>query len=373
LASDFQCFLTTHKLATKLNHIIKDFIKNSLDLIERLKDLKVPHNSKLISFDVNSLFTKVPKKDVPLTIRDRLLNNQVNPVIIDEILELTSTCLNQNYFLFKNNYFQQLDGVAMGSPLSPLLAEMFLDGFESNLFNSGHDLTRHVHYWFRYVDDVLCCWTGTTRQLEHFFTFINSINNNIKFTMELGNKSINYLDLNIQLIEGKHVFDIYRKPTSTDVIIPADSCHPVQQKTAAFHSLINRLIKIPLNEHNYNKEWKTIQHIAKVNGYQPAIIKSICNAAQKKQALSMVSSLSPIKTPKLWCKIPYLGKISHSVASYFPRDKYRVAYYTPSNLKSMLFNCKDRLPPEERSGTYCLKCGDCDIKYIGRMERSVTI
>jgi hypothetical protein len=371
----------THKLAAKLNHLIKDYtkftpkygIKNSLDLIERLKDLKVPLNAKLISFDVNSLFTKVPKNDVPPTIRDHLLNNQVNPVIIEEILELTNTCLNQNYFLFNNDYFQQLDGLAMGSPLSPLLAEMFMDEFESNLFNSGHDLTKHVHYWHRYVDDVLCCWTGTTRQLEHFFTYINSRNNNIKFTMELGNKSINYLDLNIQLIEGKHVFDIYRKPTSTDVIIPADSCHPPQHKTAAFHSLINRLTKIPLSEHNYNKEWKTILHIAKVNGYQPAVIENILNKARKKQALSMVSSLSPINTPKMWCKIPFLGKISHSVTSCFPREKYRIAYYTPSTLKTILFNCKDRFPPEEKSGIYCLKCHDCEVKYIGRTERSVKI
>jgi hypothetical protein len=47
----------------------------------------------------------------------------------EEILELTNTCLNHNYFLFNNNYFQQLEGLAMGSPLSPLLAEMFLDRF----------------------------------------------------------------------------------------------------------------------------------------------------------------------------------------------------------------------------------------------------
>ena len=201
----------------------------------------------------------------------------------------------------------------MGSPLSPLLAEMFLDNFESKLFHSNHVLTKHVHYWYRYVDDVLCCWTGTTRQLEQFFTFINSQNSNIKFTMELGNKSINYLDLNIQLNEGAHLFDIYRKPTSTDVIIPADSCHPFQHKTAAFHSLINRLIRIPLSEQNYNKEWKTIQHIAKVNGYQPAIIDKVLNKVRKKQALSMVSSLSPINTPKQWCRIPFLGKISYSV------------------------------------------------------------
>ena len=75
--------------------------------------------------------------------------------------------MQQNYFSFNNKFFKQQDGLPMGSPLSPLLADIFMDNFESNLLNNKKiSLISNIKFWYRYVDDVLCFWCGTDRQLD---------------------------------------------------------------------------------------------------------------------------------------------------------------------------------------------------------------
>ena len=60
----------------------------------------------------------------------------------------------------------------MGSPISPLLADIFMNILENIIFNSGN--TKNVLYWYRYVDDILCIWNGTIRQLNLFLKYINT-------------------------------------------------------------------------------------------------------------------------------------------------------------------------------------------------------
>ncbi len=74
-------------------------------------------------------------------------------------------CMDQNYFTFDNKFYRQTSGLPMGSPLSPLLADIFMDSLEQTIFLSNHSLFRNITYWHRYVDDILVLWTGTTRQI----------------------------------------------------------------------------------------------------------------------------------------------------------------------------------------------------------------
>lgn len=114
----------------------------------------------------------------------------------------------------------------MGSPLAPLISEIFMNRFERELFASQCMLMQYIGYWHRYVDDVLCLWTGSMEQLQEFFLFINSLYPSITFTLEVGGNSINFLDLSITLFEGKHEFEIFRKPTYTDITIDGSSYCP---------------------------------------------------------------------------------------------------------------------------------------------------
>ena len=64
-----------------------------------------------------------------------------------------SAALSNNYFLFNGNIYQQVDGVAMGSPFGPSLANAFLARYEQIWLNDCPDEFKPVYYE-RYVDDI---------------------------------------------------------------------------------------------------------------------------------------------------------------------------------------------------------------------------
>ena len=76
---------------------------------------------------------------------------------------------------------------------------------------------------------------------------------------------LNFLDLTVIRHIDNLKFKIYRKPTTTDVTIHADSHHPFSQKIAAYNSFIHRLLTIPHDIEDFNDELNTIKHIAAVS------------------------------------------------------------------------------------------------------------
>ena len=94
------------------------------------------------------------------------LNLLPPPEIKEEFISLLSLCIDHNFAQFNHHLHQFPDGLPMGSPISPLMAEIFMDLFEEQLFTSSqpppHPLLQKILYWHRYVDDVLCAWSGST-------------------------------------------------------------------------------------------------------------------------------------------------------------------------------------------------------------------
>jgi retron-type reverse transcriptase len=100
----------------------------------------------MVSFDVISLFTRVPVKDSL-----SLLSQHFT----EDILALFKLVLTSTYSSFNGQYFEQTDGVAMGSPLSPVIANFFMEDLEERALNQA---THKPTCWYRYVDDIFAIW-----------------------------------------------------------------------------------------------------------------------------------------------------------------------------------------------------------------------
>lgn len=260
----------------------------------------------------------------------------------------------------------------MGSPLSPLLAEIFMNKLETeHVMSQKNPYFKHIVYYHRYVDDVLIAWKGTDRQLTSFITYMNKIHEKIKFTLEKEiDQSLNFLDLTITRNNEKHDFKIYRKPTYTDTTIHATSNHTKSHKHAAFHAMIHRLVNTPLNKQNYNQELKTIKIIAQNNGYEPKLINNILRKHEQKQTKKLLYAAN--KKEKYYYKsLPYFGEISEKIARTIEKqnEKTKIAYRTPLNLGKLLNNTKDKIDKSKKSGVYKLECDQCDEIYIGETGR----
>lgn len=288
------------------------------------------------------------------------------------ITEAFKLCIKQNYFQFNNKIYTQKNGLAMGSPLSSLLSEIFLDKIE-NEFIKNNKFKKLLLYWFRYVDDILICWNGSERQFTQFMQNLNAVHENIKFTVEKENEgTLNFLDLTITRINKKHEFKIFRKPTYTDITIHNNSLHPKSHKLAAYHSMVHRLVSIPMSISDFKNELTTIKEIANNNGFEPQIIDQILYKKKYQQTLNLIYPHQKSITNTKYSILPFYGNISNIMCNEIKKTNtnLKIAFKTTNNIKKTLFNNKDKTQNIKNSGVYELNCDDCGAKYIGQTGRA---
>jgi len=116
--------------------------KNSIRFVQILESLRVQPEDLMVSFDVVSLFTNVPIVD-SLELFSRHFEY--------DVLALFKHVLISTYFCFVGQFYEQTDVVTMGSPLSPVIANFFMEDFEKNVLEQA---THKPVCWFRYVDDT---------------------------------------------------------------------------------------------------------------------------------------------------------------------------------------------------------------------------
>lgn len=121
---------------------------------------------------------------------------------------------------------------------------------------------RHVRLWARFIDDILCVWSGPDAELKMFLNELNSFDPAIKFTIEIGGDSINFI--------GSPQYSLYvlqglQKTHFSGAPIYALSLHPIQQKLAMINSCIHWLIHLLLEPASIQEETNTIKRITSSN------------------------------------------------------------------------------------------------------------
>ena len=96
----------------------------------------------MVSFDVVTLFTKVQLTETIKVISHQLQQDDTleerSGLPPSEICCLTNLCLCSTYFQFGELFFEQLEGLAMGSPFSPVVANLFMEYLEERLEYCQH-------------------------------------------------------------------------------------------------------------------------------------------------------------------------------------------------------------------------------------------
>lgn len=375
----------TQKIAKFINHIFTHILKytsphsvlNSNKLIQNLQNI-MPTNQKFImaSFDITNLYTNIPIQQTIHLITNILYSNSdlvskynLSPIDIENLISLTQLTTEQNFFNFNDCTYKMEDGLPMGSPISGLLANIYIDNLEKEIeklpdFNN-------VLAWFRYVDDILCLWKKDITSIHHFHHIINNISN-IKFTIEIEtNNQINFLDLTLIRTNSNDLkYEIYRKPTSTDIIIPHNSYHSPQIKTSAFNFLFHRLLQTPLDQKSYQKELDIIKLIGRNNQYTPEYIQKLYHKTRKKLTLKLI--YPNISTRNRYISIPYFHEYHKMLHKTLNTHEYNTIAKSHPTLAKILSNNKPTENPLEKSGIYKIKCKNCEAHYIGLTTRNIT-
>jgi hypothetical protein len=112
--------------------------------------------------------------------------------------------------------------------------------------------------------------------IDHTIKEFNKLQSTINFTIEKEeHESINFLDLVIHRNDKNLEFEISRKPTQTDIIIPNSSCHPYEHKLSGINYLVNRLYTYPITEKAKDAETNTIKNILCNNNYDINLLSKL--------------------------------------------------------------------------------------------------
>jgi hypothetical protein len=148
----------------------------------------------------------------------------------------------------------------------------------------------------------------------------NNVSPKLKFTSELEENGNSFLYITITKAQNPIETGIYRKPTTTDSIIPHDSFLPTHHKISGIRYLVNRMLDYPIPNNKKTEKGKVNQTVLHNNHYHSNIKKHNTTEA-KKQCQKMTNDISSHKEKKKWATVTYVGKEVYHIPKLFRKKK----------------------------------------------------
>ena len=351
-------------------NIPSSYITNSTDqFLDNLKHYDFSPNDQTVSFDVVSLYTNIPLLETIKIISDTIYSDiscKVPPfpkLIFEKLLTIAT----QGMFMYNGILYKQTDGVAMGSPLGPSLANFFLGHLEKTKIMIS-DLT--PAFYSRYIDDIFAVFKNKDH-VQPFLNFINDIHVNIKFTVEYANDIFPFLNLEVHFKGDSFDTTVYRKPTHTGQMLNFNAVCPIAWKKGVILCHLNIAKRLCSNDELFNLEVDKLRQMFYDNGYPSFFFQNVLN-----------KFLSPTNPKDDDCddftvfKIPFIGEHSYAFGKkikkmFEPISRIKVRIVYTSFKVRNYFSLKCKTPKQLLSNVvYKFTCRqDADVSYIGETKR----
>ena len=146
----YSCGSVTYGVAKELAKILKPsvgksphHINSTQDFVEQVKHITLAPGECLSSYDVSALFTSVPVDPALNIIKDLLEKDHTlkerTGMEVSDIILLLEFCLknSRTYFSLQDLFYEQVEGAAMGSPVSPIVANPYMEYLEQKALNTA--------------------------------------------------------------------------------------------------------------------------------------------------------------------------------------------------------------------------------------------
>ena len=356
----------------ELQNKLRYSVSNSTKMMEIINDLNIRdiniEDYQMVSFDITSLYTNVPT-DVALKVVREMLEEytEVSEKLtlgIDLTCDLIELCLKDTYFSFMNKIYHQKYGLAMGSPISSLLANITIFELEKTILPN---LEQEICIWVRYIDDVFALVKHGS--INKILNAINDFNTRIKFTHEIEDDSgLPFLDLKLFRSNGKIATKVYTKPTHTGQTLNFNANCPNEWKISAVRSLSFRAENFCSRPNDKMEERNRVKFELMTNNYP---IKFI-NRHWYRPKLGLIENKREFKATIVlpWSTSgPGLKRILESC-------NVRTRFMGNTKIGLIL---KDKICKrittklDNQNVVYRVPCKDCNAAYIGETERPLHV
>ena len=228
----------------------------------------------------------------------------------------------------------------MGSPVSPIVANIFMEAFETRAISTALHPPKLSR---RYVDDT--CVIQDQAHKDEFLNHINPVDNAIQFTLEEAKEdgSIPFLDTLITPSpNGSFSIGVCRKPTHTDLYLPWDSNHHLSAKYSVIKTLTHRAHSICSNPQLLEKELNHLETVLGHCKYPKWAIRRMLNQQHRKENKQTArrTTNNPIK--KSHVVIPYVPGICESIKNIGKKHGMAVYFKGGKTLKNILVSPKNK-------------------------------
>ena len=230
------------------------YIKDTTDFLRRIREFQPTNPSEVIiaTLDVNSLYPNINQEEGAQACFEflELRNNKSFPsLVVKRLILLVLQC---NTLMFRNRFFHQTSGTAMGTPMAVNFANLFMGKFENEMLDAYEkQFKNRPAMWLRFIDDIFVVWEGNINDLNTFIAFVNkyAVNNNfasrITFKHAVSKSSVNFLDTKVLVQpDGTLATTLFNKPTASHNYLQRNSYHVSHAKNSLPKSQFIRIRRI---------------------------------------------------------------------------------------------------------------------------------
>lgn len=295
------CSCPTERISAFLDHLfqpivktLKTYVKDTNHALQLFETYSFPDSRQrlLFTMDVSSLYTSIPHSEGLKAIKYFFEKYPPTGISVDTILELTSFVLDHNCFEFDGKFYQQINGVAMGTKMGPSYACLFMGYLEQQIFSNYQGPVPEL--FLRYIDDVVGVTSMTAAELESFFSFANDFHPNIKFTTCSSPSEVTFLDIKLCISPVGVTTSIHYKDTDSHNYLQYSSSHPKKCKDSIPYSQLLRLRRICQNDEDFESRKCEMLTFFHKRGYPDSVLFS---ATSRISRITRQEALNP-QTPR---------------------------------------------------------------------------
>ena len=390
------------RLSGNLGLVSDKHLKSAEDFSNFIQNCST--EGRILSLDVVNLFTCIPRDEIIRFLRDKsngwvidppelpdgsppVYNFGMNSKIFCDLVEL---CLSYNQFHIDGSFLRQIHGLFMGSSISPPLAMMYMEAFESELYERLMPNHIKAKEWKRYVDDCFIVYTHGEIEFQEFYDRLNALNPYIKFTCENSKPGVD-VGLNSDVLEAlpfldllvmrhfdktsksiNNIASIYRKPCHSNSYIHALSCQPISVKRAVIRNLFLRAFRYCHALYIEEEECKIYEDFAKLGYSRSFIGKARMSAKEGRQReIRIRMGLEQQRPPRERRRYHLSLKFHSDMNGLEHRLKQldtEVTFSNTDSIRSRITRKSNALTKPSNSGVYVISCkkDDCGQIYIGQ-------